>query len=156
VSEQEPQGGGPAREGGPQPSEEEVRAALEAELKRIRVDDVLLQTVVSLINVAGRKAGLAPGSEQERDLPQVQLAIEGVRALMPLVERTLGPESQDLGAIRDALARLQMAYAQLSGQSGEGGEPAPDRPPENPPAEGEEQPGHGPAQRSGRLWVPGD
>jgi hypothetical protein len=49
------------------PSEEELRAAYEAELKKLKVEDVLVQTVVSLLNLGGRKAGLAPGTEDERD-----------------------------------------------------------------------------------------
>jgi hypothetical protein len=129
-----------------QPTEEELRAAYEAEVKKLRVEDVLVQTVVSLLNLAGRKAGLAPGSEDERDLDQLRTAIDATRALLPLAAPALGP---DAATIRDALAQLQLAYAQLTGQGG-----AP------PPAEGEgakpEDPeGPGPAQSSGRLWVPG-
>jgi hypothetical protein len=135
-------GGGPPRE----PTEEEVRAALEAEMKRIKVDDIVLQTVVSLINLGGRRAGLAPGTEEERDLDQVHTAIEAVRALLPLLERD--PEvAKELGPIRDAVSQLQMAYAQLSG--GEGAEPA--KPGDKP----EDQPGPGAAKSSGRLWTPG-
>jgi hypothetical protein len=77
----------------------------------------------------------------EADLPQVKQAIEGARALLPLVEPTHGPE---LGPVRDALSRLQMVYVQKSG-----GQPAPEA--EEPTPEGP-----GPAQRSGRLWVPGE
>ena len=135
-------GGGPPRE----PSEEEVRAALEAEMKRIKVDDIVLQTVVSLINLGGRRAGLAPGTEEERDLDQVHTAIEAVRALLPLLERD--PEvAKELGPIRDAVSQLQMAYAQLSG----GAEPA--KPGDE--AKPDDQPGSGPARSSGRLWTPG-
>ncbi|MEA2381200.1 MAG: hypothetical protein QOH72_1171 [Solirubrobacteraceae bacterium] len=163
MSEQGPPMGDPGRE----PTEEELRAAYEAELKRIRVEDIIVQTLVSLINLGGRRAGFVPGAEDERDLDQVRLAIEGVRALMPLVESELGPEAK---TIREALAQLQMLYARLSG----GGEPGPG-PGAGPPAEseagppppgGEQPPGAapedpsksgapGPAQRSGRLWIPG-
>src|SRR5438067_12158015 len=98
---------------GREPTEEEMRAALEAEMKRIKVDDIVLQTVVSLINLGGRRAGLAPGTEAERDLDQVHTAIEAVRALLPLLEHD--PEvAKELGPIRDAVSQLQMAYAQLS------------------------------------------
>lgn len=148
--------GGPGRE----PTEEELRAALEAEMKRVTVDDVLLQTVVSLINLAGRRAGLAPGTEEERDLDQVRNAIDGVRALLPLVERN--PEvARELGPIRDALSQLQLAYAQLSGAAGEGGHapPAPGGEGAQRPAGGERPAGEGEAPErppsSGRLWVPG-
>jgi hypothetical protein len=133
-------------------SEEELRA-LEAEMERLTVDDVLLQTVVTLINLGARKAGLAapPGEAgPERDLEQTRLAIEGARALLPLLEPRHG---EQLGQVRDALSRLQMAYVQRAGQ----GASAPEAPPE-PPAPQDAPPrqeGQGPAQRSGRLWVPG-
>jgi len=121
----------------------------EEELKRVRVEDVLVQTIVSLINLAGRKAGLAPGTEDERDLDQVRMAIEAVRAMLPQVEPVLGP---DAPKIRDALSQLQMAYAQ---QAGEGGGAAPEGGGEPPKQEPEQPGGPGPAQSSGKLWVPG-
>ena len=134
-----------------QPTEEELQAAYEAELKRIHVDDVLLQTVVSLLNLGGRRAGLAPGAEDERDLDQVRAAIEGVRALLPLVEPRLGADAAQL---RQALSQLQLAYARATGGQ-PGGEPPEGgaAPADSQPAGGEE--GAGPAQSSGRLWVPG-
>ena len=131
-----------------QPSEEEIRA-LEAEMEKLTVDDVLLQTVVTLLNLGARKAGLVEGSQA--DLPQVKQAIEAARALLPLVEERHG---EQLGPVREALSRLQMVYVQQSeGTAQEGGE-APPKAPEpggEPPAGG----GPGPAQGSGRLWVPG-
>jgi hypothetical protein len=134
-----------------QPTEEELQAAYEAELKRIHVDDVLLQTVVSLLNLGGRRAGLSPGAEDERDLDQVRSAIEGVRALLPLVEPRLGPDAAQL---RQALSQLQLAYARGSGGQPGGTDPASgDTPAEPAPAGAQEGPG--PAQSSGRLWVPG-
>jgi hypothetical protein len=130
-----------------QPSEEELRAAYEAEIKRLRVEDVLVQTVVSLVNLAGRKAGLAPGTEDERDPEQLRQAIDATRALLPMVEDKLGP---DANQVRNALSQLQIAYARMSGPERPEGEPE--------PAAGQEpqqQQGPGPAQSSGRLWVPG-
>ena len=122
-----------------QPTEEELRAAYEAEIKKLRIEDVVMQTIVSLVNLGGRKAGLAPGTEDERDPQQLQMAIDTAKALLPFVEEQLGP---DAAQIRNALSQLQMAYAQSSG--GGGGEPAAQEPPkpETPPA-------------SGKLWVPG-
>ena len=121
-----------------QPSEEEIRA-LEAELEKLTVDDVLLQTVVTVINLGARKAGLAEGAEP--DIPQVKQAIDAARALLPLVEPRHG---EALGPVRDALSRLQMVYVQRSGGSQETPE-EPEQPPQGP----------GPAQQSGRLWIPG-
>jgi hypothetical protein len=124
-----------------QPSEEEIRA-LEAEMAKLSVDDVLLQTIVTLINLGARKAGLTEGAEP--DLPQVKDAIDGARALLPIVEQRHG---EALGPVKDALSRLQMAYVQMSGEQAQG---APTE-----PAEAPEPEGRGPAQSSGRLWVPG-
>ena len=129
----------------PQFSEEELRA-IEAEMNKVTVDDVVLQTIVTLLNVGARKAGLAaaPPAEGEAapepDFEQVHQAIEGARALLPLVEPRHGKQ---LGPVRDALSRLQMHYAQhASGQ----------KPSEQAP---QTETGAGPAQQSGRLWVPG-
>jgi hypothetical protein len=134
--------------GGQQISEEELRARLEEELKRITVRDVLLQTVVSLVNLAGQRLGLVEGSRELRDLDQVRMAIEAVRALMPLLEEE-NPEQ--VGPIRDALAQLQMAYAREAGAppGGEpGGESGPGGGAERPPPAGP-RPG-----APGGLWVP--
>ena len=132
-------------------SEEELRQ-IEAEMERITVDDVLLQTLVTLLNLAARKAGLAtpPGQEgPPPDLEQMHQAIEGARAILPLVEQR---HADQLGPVRDTLSQLQMAYSQLrkgggeppsGGDEGGGGEPP--KKPEGP----------GPGQSSGRLWVPG-
>src|SRR4051812_44557181 len=108
-----------------EPSEEELRAALEEQMRRITVQDVLIQTTVTLINLGGRRLGLAgpPDEAGEKDLEQARLAIEGARALVPLL-----PQEAELGPVRDALSQLQMAYAQLAReaaapkqQAGEGG-----------------------------------
>lgn len=135
-----------------QPTEQELRAAYEAELKKLKVEDVLVQTVVSLLNLGGRKAGLAPGTEDERDPEQLRLAIEGARALLPLVEPVLG---SDVGQVRDILSQLQIAYASQRGEApATGGEPA-QEPPKQEGPEPAQEPGPGPAQKSGRLWIPG-
>ena len=105
----------PAGPAGPA-TEEELRAAYEAELKKIRVDQILLENVVSLINLGMRRTGLAPGTDDERDLEQVRVAIESIRALMPIVEQT-SPEQAT--PIREALSQLQLAFVRL------GGAPAP-------------------------------
>jgi hypothetical protein len=186
--------GDPAGAGRPA-SEEELRAAYEAEIKRIRVEQVLLEHVVTLVNLGMRRTGLAPGTEDERDLGQVRLAIEAIRLQLPLIEQSASAQA---GPIRDALSQLQLAFVKLGGAPeppGEGspggatageaaggaggagaggapthsppagtpGEPSPAQPPTpgaEPGAPGPEpeapKPGEpGPAQRSGKLWVPG-
>jgi hypothetical protein len=184
--------GGGAGPAGAQPSEEELRAAYEAELARITSTDMILQAAVSLLNVgsyrlmpapAGAQAGASPGSG--RDLEQVRDAIDGVRALLEILERRVPSEVRPL---RDALSQLQMAYAREvqasgaepaadSGEAGQGGAqdppagagpgssagapgapgaPAPGQDPGQGPTQGDQgEPGPGPAESSGRLWVPG-
>lgn len=152
---------------------QEMRAAYEAELKRISAADVVIQTAVSLINLGGRRLGLVEGAEDERDLEQVRDAIDAVKGLMPVLERRAAAE---LGPLRDALSQLQMAYAreaQAAGApapgtqaprgadragGGEGSPPgaAPGEGGQPEPGAGTEDPSRpGPAQSSGRLWVPG-
>jgi hypothetical protein len=163
---------------GDQPTEEELRAAYEAEIKKIRVEQILLDQVVSLVNLGMRRTGLSPGTEDERDLGQVRMSIEAVRALLPLIEQAAPPQA---APIRDALSQLQLAFVRLGGSeggvggseseaggsgSGEGpggggGQSAPpsgggEQAPPPPPDSEAPKPGEpGPAQRSGRLWVPG-
>ena len=134
-------------------SDEEI-AAIEAEMERLKVDDVLLQTLVTLINLGARKAGLAtPPGEQgpKADLEQTKQAIDGARALIALLEPRHG---QELGQIKAALSQLQMAYARLAGEAGTvpppGGGSAPTGADKPPP-----RPDQGPARpRDGGLWVP--
>jgi len=133
----------PAPEQGGQPSEEELRAALEEEMRRITMTDVLVQTVVTLINLSGQRLGLGPGGEEMRDLEQVRLGIEGVRALMPLLEQEMPEQAQP---VREALSQLQLAYARETG-----GPPEPPAP--EPPAGGSEA-GPEPPRRPSGLWVP--
>jgi hypothetical protein len=142
----------PPTPGQREPTEEEMRAVLEEELKRVRVEQVVTEATVSILNVAVLRAGLVPGSEGEQDLAQTRMGIEAVRALLPLVEQALGAEQAR--PIRDALSQLQMAYVRAVSDEPSadvpGAPPAPEQQPGEQPGEGA-----GPAQRSGRLWVPG-
>lgn len=126
---------------GPEPTDEELRAAFEEQLRHVTVADVLIQTAVTLVNLAGRRLGLGPGGEAERDLAQVRDGIDAVRGLLPVLERYDSPET--LKPLRDAIAQLQLEYAKL----------APGAPPSAVPPTSPPEPGTPPA--SGRLWVPG-
>ena len=145
-------------QGSRQPTEEELRAAYEQQLKQIRVEDVLVQTVLSLINFGSLRAGFVLGNEDEADLEQLRSAIDAVRALLPQVEPMLGPDARQ---IRDAVSRLQMEYARLAGGAAPEGQPAAEgaAPAGEAAPEGAQRPSEpeapGPAQSSGRLWVPG-
>jgi hypothetical protein len=106
-----------------EPTEEEIRAAIEEQMKRITVRDVLLQTAITLINIAARRLGLT-GEEGAKDLNEAHTAIEGVRALTPLLP------AEEQQAVKEPLSQLQMRYAQEAGskETGEGGAqpPTPD------------------------------
>ena len=118
-------------------------------MERLTPDDIMLDALVSLINLGARKLrpDVPPGEDaQGRDLAQARQAIDGARALLGQVESR---HEEELGQVRDALSRLQMAFVQISGG-------APGAAPEPEPAAEEPKPGEpGPAQRSGRLWIPG-
>ena len=127
-----------------QPSEEEMQAAYEAQLKQLRIEDVVIQTLVSLVNLGGRKAGLAPGTEDERDPEQLGMAIEASRQILPLIEAELGPDAVQ---VREALSQLQMAFAQAA----PGAQTVSPGDPQQPSQPG----GPAPAPATSRLWVPG-
>ena len=169
---------GPA-EGGT-PSEEELRAAYEAELSRITTTDMIAQATVSLLNLGARRLGPPPSpsatgapdtqdaGEQNaaaagRDLEQARDAIDAARALLAILERTI--PAKELAPLRDALSQLQMAYAReiqtnpvdappasVAGTAA----PAQGKPAAPSKADGQtSKDAPGPAQASGRLWVPG-
>ncbi len=119
----------------PEMTEEELQAAFEEQMRNIRVEDVVLQTVATLVNLAGRRLGLA--GEGEKDVAQAQVAIDSARALIPFC-----PEEQ-MPPIKQAMAQLQMAFAQESGASGAPGAP----PAEEAPAAEEKPP-------PSKLWTP--
>ena len=141
--------GGVGGETGPEgrpPTEEELRAAYEAEIARVKVEQVLLEHVVTLINLGMRRTGLVPGTEAERDPTQVRVAIDAIRAQLPLLEQTA---PQQISPIREALSQLQLAYVKI------GGAPGPavgDAPPEGEPGAGGGEPGAGGGEPGRRRW----
>jgi hypothetical protein len=159
-----------AQAGAGEPTEEEIRAAYEAELSRITAVDMIAQTTVSLLNLGARR--LAPEQDEQsgsqapggpggpqRDLEQARDAIDGARALLEILQRRI---PQELGPLRDALSRLQMAYARETPAApasspeqpaGTGAPPVAGAPSQ--PQSEQQPPGPGPAESSGRLWVPG-
>ncbi len=144
------------------------RAAYEAEMSRITSADMILQAAVSLLNIGGYRLGLSAGQDQPvggaRDLEQVRDAIDGARALLPILERG---RPNELRPLRDALSQLQMAYAREAGTSAAPGPVGSQAHPvqkqdapaaagkQDAPAADDKPDGPGPAVSSGRLWVPG-
>jgi len=96
------------------PTEDELREAV----ARLRVGDLLAQTLVSVVSLGYAK--LEPGDG--RDPEQARLAIEAIRALAPLLEG-----STDEALLRDlesARASLQLAYARAVDEDRRADEPA--------------------------------
>ena len=136
-----------------EPNEEELRAAFEEQMRRLTVPDVLVQTAVTLVNLGSQKLA------EDHDLEQVRAAIEGTRALLPL----LPDEVQT--PVRDALSQLQMAFVRESqgageaaagAEQGEPGEPSPGEPQQPSPGE---QPGTADeeaerAKARAKIWTP--
>jgi len=142
---------------GAPPNEEEMRRQLAEELKKIDVRDVVLQSLVTLINLGGQRLGLSEETSDVRDLEQARIAIEAVRGLLPLMEAQ-APEQ--ISPLRDALAQLQVAYAREVKDSGEPPAPATEeknKPSEPPAPESKTPPKGSPSggrPGSGGIWVP--
>jgi hypothetical protein len=127
-------------EGGPQPSQEELRERIEEQLRNVRVQDLLLESVVSVINLSARRIG----KEDERDLEQARVGIEAVRAVVGLLDDE--PAKQ----VRSALSEIQMLYARFAG----GGPVEPEGGGEVPPGGGEAPSDEGKQRGPSRLWTP--
>jgi hypothetical protein len=104
VGEDEPQ----------EPSDEELVAKLEEELRKLSVSDILLQTALTLSSLGFRKL-----SSEDVDLAQARLAVEGLKAIVPLLESSL-PE-QTTKDLNQVIANLQLAYAKAVSESGDAG-----------------------------------
>src|SRR6266545_4155947 len=96
--------------GAEQPNEEEMRRRIEEQLRKVRVQDLLLESVASVLNLSARRIA----KEDERDLEQARVGIEAVRAVVGLLD----PEPAD--QVRSALSEVQMLYAKEA--QGGGGE----------------------------------
>ncbi len=122
------------------PEQERMLAEMEEQMRRLRVQDLLAQSVVSILNLAARRIS----KEDERDLEQAKVGIDAVRAIADLLE----PEPQR--EVKNALAQLQMLYARAAGEPGAG---------DAGPAAGEEPPAaaadEGPKRPPPGLWIPG-
>ena len=129
--------------GAQQPSEEELRARIEEQLRQVRVQDLLVESAASIVNLTARRIA----KEDERDLEQAKVGIEAVGALADLIEGEVEPQ------IRSALSELQILYAKaakgepLGGEEGAAPEGEPEPSPQQPPPQQQPPPS--------KLWTPG-
>jgi hypothetical protein len=94
-------------------SDEQLLRQLEDELKKLKVADLLVQTLYTVSSLAYRKL-----SEDDRDLDQAQLAIEALRALVPVLEGWVGEEI--IRDFKQVTSNLQLAYVDAAKGKSEG------------------------------------
>jgi len=128
----------PSEANTPTPEEEELRRQMEEEIRKVRMEDLILQSAVSLLNLAARRIG----KEDERDLEQARIGIDAAEALSEYSPEEARPQ------IAQAVSELKLAYTkEAGGGSDEGDESTSSVKDENPP-EAKNQADSG-------LWTPG-
>jgi len=93
-----------------EPTEEELLEQLEQTLKELKVSDVLVQTVFTVSQLGYGRLG-----EENRDLEQARLAIEALRALLPVLKGTV--PDQATRDFEQLVANMQLAYAKAVAES---------------------------------------
>jgi hypothetical protein len=98
------------------PDEEQLAKELAEELRKLRIEDVLIQTLITISSIGYRRLGLTEDTKDDRDLEQARLAIETLQALTPVLERVVPAE-----LVRDfqsSVANLQLAFAKAAADAG--------------------------------------
>ena len=98
-------------------NDEQLIRQLEEELKKLKVGDLLVQTLYTVSSLGYRKL-----SEEDRDLDQARLAIEALRALLPVLEGSVADEL--VRDFKQVAANLQLAYADAAKEKSEGASPS--------------------------------
>jgi hypothetical protein len=90
-------------------SQEELARRLAEELRKLRVEDVVVNTLVQVSSIGYRRLGLTEDTKDDRDLEQSRVAIETMRALVPVLGAFLPHEL--VSDCQEQIANLQLAYA---------------------------------------------
>jgi hypothetical protein len=93
----------------PPESDQELVEQLQAELARLKVSDLLVQTVYTISSLGYHRL-----SGDSKDLEQARLAIEALKALLPVLQGAVADE-----VVRDfnqVLVNMQLAYASAAGE----------------------------------------
>jgi hypothetical protein len=102
----------------PDAEQEQLAQQLAEELRRLRVEDVVIQSLITISSIGYRRLGLTEETKDDRDLRQAKLAIDTMVALTPVLENVVPEE-----LVRDfnqSVANLQLAYAQAAGEGADG------------------------------------
>ncbi len=114
-----------------EPDSESQQAAENEELIRnLRVEDLILQAALSILNLSARRIA----KEDERDLGQAKAGIDAARAMADLV-----PE-EARAQLRQAVSELQLLYAKHAGESESKDQPEAASTGPEPPEQGETGP----------------
>jgi hypothetical protein len=89
--------------------EQRLIEELQAELAKLKVSDLLLQTLYSVSSLAYHRL-----NAETRDLEQARLGIEALRALVPVLEGSVPGDA--LRDFNQVLANLQLAYASAAAE----------------------------------------
>ncbi|MBA3413267.1 MAG: hypothetical protein H0T09_06205 [Actinobacteria bacterium] len=92
------------------PDERAMIEELERELERLKVSDLLVQTLYTISSLGYRRL-----DAETRDLEQARLAIEALRALAPVLHGSV-PETL-LRDLNQVTANMQLAYAKAVSES---------------------------------------
>ncbi len=90
--------------------ERELVEQLQAELNKLKVSDLLLQTLYTVSSLGYHRL-----SGEDQDLEQAHLAIEALRALLPVLEGAVPEEATR--DFRQVLTNMQLAYASAAGEA---------------------------------------
>lgn len=106
--------------------EERLARELAEQLKQLRVEDVVVQTLVTVSSIGYRCLGLTEETRESRNLEQTERAIAVMQALTPVLATFVPAE-----AVRDfesSVASLQLAYAKAAAQGASPGAEPPPKP----------------------------
>ncbi|HEV8209355.1 MAG TPA: hypothetical protein VGP77_04505, partial [Vicinamibacterales bacterium] len=94
-------------------SDQELIEQLQAELRRLKVADLLVQTLYSVSSLGYHRL-----SGEGKDLDQARLAIEAMKALLPVLEGAVAADA--LRDFNQVLANMQLAYASATAEASPG------------------------------------
>jgi hypothetical protein len=99
-----------------QAEQEQLARELAEELAKLKVEDVLVNTLIQVSSIGYRRLGLTEDTKEDRDLDQSRIAIETMRALVPVLESFLPREL--VASFNEQIANLQLAYAKAAKEAG--------------------------------------
>ena len=100
-----------------QEEQEKIAQELADQLRRLRVEDVVISLLLQVSQIGYRRLGLTEQTKEDRDLGQVRLAIGAMQALMPVLEQVVPAEL--LRDFESSVANLQLAYAKAATEAAE-------------------------------------